>query len=71
MSYWYHLSDVRTEELLKVSLICMSFCDLRLEGHIPDHTPLCKFCNEIVAKNTYESLLKKINKLFRKASGYR
>ncbi|XOD68214.1 MAG: transposase [Flavobacteriales bacterium Tduv] len=38
------------------------FCGFRLEDQIQDHTTLCKFRNEIVAKKTYKSLLKKINK---------
>ncbi|XOD67627.1 MAG: hypothetical protein ACMUEL_06795 [Flavobacteriales bacterium Tduv] len=33
-----------------------------MEDQIPDHTILCKFCNEIVDKKAYKSLLKKINK---------
>ncbi|XOD68146.1 MAG: transposase [Flavobacteriales bacterium Tduv] len=56
------MSDVGTEELMKDSLIFMRFCGFRLENKIPDHTTLCRFRNEIVAKNAYELLLKKINK---------
>ncbi|XOD67691.1 MAG: hypothetical protein ACMUEL_07155 [Flavobacteriales bacterium Tduv] len=37
--------------------MCFSIGD-----QIPDHTALCRFHNEIVAKKAYESLLKKINK---------
>ncbi|XOD67481.1 MAG: hypothetical protein ACMUEL_05925 [Flavobacteriales bacterium Tduv] len=33
-----------------------------MEDQIPDHTILCRFRNEIVAKKAYEHLLKKINK---------
>ncbi|XOD67740.1 MAG: hypothetical protein ACMUEL_07470 [Flavobacteriales bacterium Tduv] len=33
-----------------------------IRDHIPNHTTLCKFSNEIVVKNEYEHLLKKINK---------
>ncbi|XOD67643.1 MAG: transposase [Flavobacteriales bacterium Tduv] len=40
----------------------MIFCDFRLEDQIPDHTTLCKFRNEIVAKKAYDRLLKNINK---------
>ncbi|XOD66505.1 MAG: transposase [Flavobacteriales bacterium Tduv] len=47
---------------MKESLSCMRFCGFRLEDQIPDHTTLCRFCNEIVAKKVYENLLKKINK---------
>ncbi|XOD67394.1 MAG: hypothetical protein ACMUEL_05400 [Flavobacteriales bacterium Tduv] len=39
-----------------------AFCDFRLEDQIPNHTTLCIFCNEMVAKKAYERLLKKINK---------
>ncbi|XOD66974.1 MAG: transposase [Flavobacteriales bacterium Tduv] len=60
--HWYDRSDVGTEELVKELLICMRFCDFRLENQIPDHTTLCKFRNEIVDKKSYELLLKKINK---------
>ncbi|XOD67511.1 MAG: transposase [Flavobacteriales bacterium Tduv] len=38
------------------------FYGFRLEDQIPDHTPLCRFRNGIVAKNAYERLLKKIHK---------
>ncbi|XOD68229.1 MAG: transposase [Flavobacteriales bacterium Tduv] len=41
---------------------CMRFCGFRLENQIPNHTTLCRFKNEIVAKKAYELLLKKINK---------
>ncbi|XOD66765.1 MAG: hypothetical protein ACMUEL_01610 [Flavobacteriales bacterium Tduv] len=37
-----------------------------MEDQIPDHTTLCRFRNEIVAKKLYESLLKKINKILEK-----
>ncbi|XOD66572.1 MAG: transposase [Flavobacteriales bacterium Tduv] len=40
----------------------MRFCDFQLEDQIPDHTTLCIFRNEIVAKKEYESLVKTINK---------
>ncbi|XOD66591.1 MAG: transposase [Flavobacteriales bacterium Tduv] len=62
MSNWYDLSDVATEELVKEYLICIRFYGFQLEDQIPDHTILCRFCNEIVAKKAYEILLKKINK---------
>ncbi|XOD68178.1 MAG: transposase [Flavobacteriales bacterium Tduv] len=62
----YDLSDVGTEELMKESLICMRFCGFQLEDQIPDHTTLCRFRNEILAKKTYEYLLKKINKELKK-----
>ncbi|XOD66807.1 MAG: transposase [Flavobacteriales bacterium Tduv] len=47
---------------MKEALIFMRFCIFRLEDQILDHTTLCRFCNEIVAKKVYESLLKKLNK---------
>ncbi|XOD67861.1 MAG: transposase [Flavobacteriales bacterium Tduv] len=56
------LSDIGTEELVKDLLSCMRFCRFRLEDQIPDHTTLCRFRNEIVAKKAYVRLLKKINK---------
>ncbi|XOD67888.1 MAG: transposase [Flavobacteriales bacterium Tduv] len=40
----------------------MRFYGFRLEDKIPDHTTLCRFRNEIVAKKAYNHLLKKINK---------
>ncbi|XOD67597.1 MAG: transposase [Flavobacteriales bacterium Tduv] len=40
----------------------MRFCYFQLKDQIPDHTKLCRFRNEIVAKKVYECLLKKINK---------
>ncbi|XOD68168.1 MAG: transposase [Flavobacteriales bacterium Tduv] len=60
LSDWYDLSEVVTEELVKKSLSCMCFYGVRLEDQIPNHTILCKFRNEIVAKKVYERLLKKI-----------
>ncbi|XOD67000.1 MAG: transposase [Flavobacteriales bacterium Tduv] len=48
--------------MVKDSIGCIRFCDLRLEDQIPDHTTLCRFRDEIVAKKAYKSLLKKINK---------
>ncbi|XOD67926.1 MAG: transposase [Flavobacteriales bacterium Tduv] len=62
LSYWYDLSDVGMEEFVKEPLSFMRFCCFRLEDQIPDHTTLFRFRNEIVAKKTYECLLKKINK---------
>ncbi|XOD67417.1 MAG: transposase [Flavobacteriales bacterium Tduv] len=32
----------------------MLFCSFRLEYQIPDHTILCRFRNEIVAKMAYK-----------------
>ncbi|XOD68056.1 MAG: transposase [Flavobacteriales bacterium Tduv] len=40
---------------MKESLSCMRFYCFRLENQIPDHTTLCKFRNEIVAKKAYEA----------------
>ncbi|XOD66815.1 MAG: transposase [Flavobacteriales bacterium Tduv] len=48
--------------MVKESLSFIRFCYFRLEDQILDHTTLCKFRNEIVAKKAYEFLLKKINK---------
>ncbi|XOD66862.1 MAG: transposase [Flavobacteriales bacterium Tduv] len=62
MSHWYDLSDIGIEELVKKSLSFMSFCGFRLEDQIPNHTILCRFRNEIVAKKEYELLLNEINK---------
>ncbi|XOD67988.1 MAG: transposase [Flavobacteriales bacterium Tduv] len=62
LSNCYDISDVGTEELVEEFLSCMRFCGFRLEDQIPDHTTLCRFRNEIVAKKVYEQLLKKINK---------
>ncbi|XOD67828.1 MAG: transposase [Flavobacteriales bacterium Tduv] len=47
---------------MKKSLNCMRFLSFRLEDQIPDHTNICRFCNEIVPKKAYKCLLKKINK---------
>ncbi|XOD68206.1 MAG: transposase [Flavobacteriales bacterium Tduv] len=69
LSHWYNLSDVGTEELVKESFSCMSFCGFRLEDQIPNHTTLCRVRNEIVEKKAYERLLKKINKALDKESG--
>ncbi|XOD68058.1 MAG: transposase [Flavobacteriales bacterium Tduv] len=55
LSHWYDFSDIGTEKLVKESLSCMRFCCFRLEDQIPDHTTLCRFCNEIVAKKVYEA----------------
>ncbi|XOD67214.1 MAG: transposase [Flavobacteriales bacterium Tduv] len=66
LSNWYDLSDIGTEELVKKSLSFIRFCGFRLEDQIPDHTTLCRFRNEIVAKKAYERLLKKINKELKK-----
>ncbi|XOD67341.1 MAG: transposase [Flavobacteriales bacterium Tduv] len=62
LSNWYVISDVGTKELVKEASNCMRFCGFRLEDYIPDHTTLCRFRNEIVAKKEYEILLKRINK---------
>ncbi|XOD68292.1 MAG: transposase [Flavobacteriales bacterium Tduv] len=59
LNHWYDLSDVGTEELVKDSIDCMRFCGFRLEDQILDHTALCRFRNEIVAKKAYELLLKR------------
>ncbi|XOD68210.1 MAG: transposase [Flavobacteriales bacterium Tduv] len=60
--HWYNLSDVGTEELVREYFSFIRFCGFRLEDKIPNHTTLCRFRNEIVAKKAYERLLKKINK---------
>ncbi|XOD66879.1 MAG: transposase [Flavobacteriales bacterium Tduv] len=56
------LSNVGTDELVKEPLSRILFCCFRLKDQILDHTTLCRFYNEIVAKKVYEILLKKINK---------
>ncbi|XOD68018.1 MAG: transposase [Flavobacteriales bacterium Tduv] len=48
--------------MVKDSISCMRFYGFRLEDQIPDHTTLCRIRNEIVTKNAYERILKKINK---------
>ncbi|XOD67698.1 MAG: hypothetical protein ACMUEL_07195 [Flavobacteriales bacterium Tduv] len=48
--------------MVKDSIGCMIFFDFSLEDQILYHTTLCRFRNEIVAKKTYERLLKNINK---------
>ncbi|XOD67280.1 MAG: transposase [Flavobacteriales bacterium Tduv] len=53
LSHWYNLSDVATEELVKEYLMFMRFCGFLLKDQIPDHTTLCRFRNEIVAKKAY------------------
>ncbi|XOD67061.1 MAG: transposase [Flavobacteriales bacterium Tduv] len=55
LSHCYVLSDVGTEKLVKESIGCMRFCGFRLEDQIPDHTTLCKFRNEVVAKRNMRS----------------
>ncbi|XOD66803.1 MAG: transposase [Flavobacteriales bacterium Tduv] len=39
---------------MKEFLSCMRFCVFRLEDQILNHTTLCRFRNEIVAKKVYE-----------------
>ncbi|XOD66793.1 MAG: transposase [Flavobacteriales bacterium Tduv] len=55
LSHWYDLSDVGIEKFVKESLSCMHFSGFRLKDQIPDHTTLCRFCNEIVAKRHMSS----------------
>ncbi|XOD67447.1 MAG: transposase [Flavobacteriales bacterium Tduv] len=55
LSHWYDLSDVGTKELVKNSIGCMRFSGFRLENQTSDHTNLCKFHNEIVAKRHMSS----------------
>ncbi|XOD67006.1 MAG: transposase [Flavobacteriales bacterium Tduv] len=66
MSHWYDLSDVGTEKLVKETFSCTRFYGFRLEIIFQNHTVLCRFRNEIVAKKAYERLLKKINKKLEK-----
>ncbi|XOD67078.1 MAG: transposase [Flavobacteriales bacterium Tduv] len=69
LSQSYDLSDLGTEKLVKETLSFMRFSGFRLEYQIPNHTTLCRFHNEIIAKKAYERLLKKINKELGKLSG--
>ncbi|XOD67563.1 MAG: hypothetical protein ACMUEL_06410 [Flavobacteriales bacterium Tduv] len=62
MNHWYNLSDVETEELVKEFLNFVHFYGFLFEVHIQNHTNLCIFSNEIIAKKEYECLLKKISK---------
>ncbi|XOD66854.1 MAG: transposase [Flavobacteriales bacterium Tduv] len=48
--------------MVKESLSYMLFFGFRFENQNPNHRTLCRFCNEIVDKKTYDRLLKKINK---------
>ncbi|XOD66760.1 MAG: transposase [Flavobacteriales bacterium Tduv] len=67
LTHWYDLSEIGTKELVKEYLSCMQFCGFRLKNQILNHTALCRFRNEIVAKKAYKSLLKKINKELEKS----
>ncbi|XOD66494.1 MAG: transposase [Flavobacteriales bacterium Tduv] len=57
LSHWYDINDIGTEELVKESLSCTSFCVFRLEGQTQYHTTLCRFRNEVIAKKAYKSLV--------------
>ncbi|XOD67765.1 MAG: transposase [Flavobacteriales bacterium Tduv] len=50
LSNWYDLSDVGHGRIGKKALCCIRFFGFRLEDQISDHTTLCRFRNEIVAK---------------------
>ncbi|MCY4298081.1 MAG: transposase, partial [Flavobacteriaceae bacterium] len=62
ISVWFHLSDVRTEEFIKDSIIFTAFCGLDMEDAIPDHRTLSRFRSELTAKKLYQSIMDEVHR---------
>jgi IS5 family transposase len=62
LSYWYQLSDEKTEEMVNENLSAMMFCGLQLEDDVPDHSTLSRFRNELTEKKAFDRILRKVNK---------
>lgn len=66
LQIWYNLSDPGVEDYINDSLGAMRFCGLQLEDSVPDHSTLSRFRSELVAKKSYDRLLKRINQQLKK-----
>lgn len=58
---WYDLSDEKTEDMVSDSLSAMSFCDLKLEDEVPDHSTLSRFRSELIEKKAFDRIFRKLN----------
>lgn len=59
---WNGLSDVAIEESVKDRISFSQFCCISMDEQVPDSTVLCRFRNELIKHNAFESLLNIINK---------
>lgn len=53
---WYVLSDAELEEALSDRLSFRRFCGLALDEEVPDHTTICRFRAQLVARGLAEKL---------------
>lgn len=58
----YGLSDLELEEALYDRLSFRRFCDLGLDGAVPDHTTLCRFRNRLVETGLLEKLFAELDR---------
>ncbi len=58
---WYNLSDMGAEDMVNENLSANTFCGLRVEDEVPDHSKLSRFRSELVEKRAHTRLLAKLN----------
>lgn len=58
----YGLSDLELEDALYDRLSFRHFCDLALDGAVPDHTTLCRFRNRLVETGLLEKLFAELDR---------
>ena len=58
---WYNLSDMGVEDMVNENLASNSFCGLRVEDTVPDHSTLSRFRSELSEKRAMNTLLIKLN----------
>lgn len=61
LQVWHNISDVQSEKMLSRDLLFRRFCRLSLTDHIPDHSTISRFRNQLVKYNLYEPLFNEVN----------
>lgn len=61
LGQWHSLSDRDLEDVLRIRIDFMLFCDFSSYESVPDHSTLCRFRNTMVKLGLLEKVLKDIN----------
>lgn len=62
LQQWYALSDLELEEALSDRLSFRRFAGLALDEHVPDHTTICRFRQQLAAHGLAEKLFAELNR---------
>jgi len=58
---WYNLSDPGLEEAVKDRISFIRFSGFSLTSTLPDHSTICRFRNNLLELNLYDTLFEEIN----------